>query len=122
MPRVPATDEFWPTASQELLARAALARDEEVALRAWREWSRDHALANMDPASMNILEERLRNRGSDSEDVINRRLGVARQEAAQWRHFDYLLVSDTPEEDTRRGLAILQAERMRPRRAVPPEL
>ena len=56
------------------------------------------------------------------EDVIARRLAVARQEAAQWRHFDYLLVSGTPEEDTRRALALLQVERMRSRRAVPPEL
>lgn len=74
------------------------------------------------PATLGILEERLRRRASDSEEVIARRLGVARQEAAQWRHFDYLLVSGTPEEDTRRALTILQSERMRPKRAVPPGL
>jgi guanylate kinase len=74
------------------------------------------------PPTLDILEQRLRARASDSEEVINRRLGVARQEAAQWRHFDYLLVSTTPEEDTRRGLSILEVERLRPRRAIPPQL
>jgi guanylate kinase len=74
------------------------------------------------PPSMALLEKRLRKRASDSEEVIQRRLSIARQEAAQWRHFDYLLVSGTPEEDTRRAQAILDAERMRPRRAIPPQL
>lgn len=74
------------------------------------------------PRNMEILEQRLRARASDSEEVISRRLGVARQEAAQWRHFDYLLVSTTPEEDARRGSAILQVEKMRPRRAEAPRL
>lgn len=72
--------------------------------------------------TMAVLEQRLRQRASDSEEIIARRLNVARQEAAQWRHFDYLLLSGTPEEDTQRALSILQAERLRPRRAVPPEL
>lgn len=74
------------------------------------------------PPSMDMLEQRLRKRASDSDEVIVRRLGVARQEAAQWRHFDYLLVSQTPKEDTRRAQAIVEAERMRPRRSVPPKL
>lgn len=74
------------------------------------------------PPTLDVLEQRLRRRASDDDEVIARRLGVARQEAAQWRHFDYLLVSGTPEEDTLRAFAILQAERMRPRRAVPPQL
>lgn len=74
------------------------------------------------PLTLAILEQRLRTRASDSEEMISRRLGVARQEAAQWRHFDYLLVSTTLEEDTRRALAIRRVERMRPCRAVPPQL
>jgi len=65
------------------------------------------------PPTMEIAEKRLRKRGSDSEEVIQRRLAVARQEAAQWRHFDYLLLSGTPEEDTSKAMAILMAERMR---------
>jgi guanylate kinase len=74
------------------------------------------------PPSLEILEKRLRHRATDSEEVIQRRLGVARQEAAEWIHFHYLLVSGTPEEDLRRAMTILAAERMRTGRCSPPPL
>ena len=73
------------------------------------------------PPSISILETRLRNRGTDSPGVIQKRLGVARQEIAQWKNFDYLLVSDTIKEDLRRMLAIVEAEKMRVSRAQAPE-
>jgi len=47
---------------------------------------------------------------------------VARQEIAQWRNFDYLVMSDSIEEDLRRVLAIVEAEKLRGSRAVAPEL
>lgn len=74
------------------------------------------------PPSMTILEERLRRRATDSEGVIQKRLAVARQEVGQWKNFDYLLLSSTIAEDLRRMLAIVEAEKMRPMRAQPPEL
>jgi guanylate kinase len=73
------------------------------------------------PPSMSVLEGRLRGRGTDSETVIQKRLSVARQEIAQWRHFDYLLISATISEDLRRMLAIVEAEKMRSARAAAPE-
>ncbi len=73
------------------------------------------------PPSIRILEERLRKRGTDSAAVIQKRLGVARQELAEWRHYDYLLLSTTIEEDLRRMLVILEAEKMRTGRAQAPE-
>lgn len=73
------------------------------------------------PPSLAVLEERLRRRGTDSAAVIQKRLSVARQELAQWKHFDYLLLSGTIAEDLRRMLAIVQAEQMRATRAVAPE-
>jgi len=73
------------------------------------------------PPSINVLEQRLRKRGTDSPAVIQKRLGVARQEIAQWKHFDYLLLSDSIEEDLRRMLAIIEAEKMRTSRVQPPE-
>ena len=48
-------------------------------------------------------------------------LGVARQEIAQWKNFDYLLISTSMEEDLRRMLAIVDAEKMRTARARAPE-
>ena len=73
------------------------------------------------PPSMSIVEERLRKRGTDAPAVIQRRLSVARQEIAQWKHFDYLLLSGSIEEDLRRMLAILEAEKLRSLRVQSPE-
>ena len=73
------------------------------------------------PPSMEIIQERLRRRGTDAEAVIQRRLGVARQEIAQWKNFDYLLLSTTMQEDLRRMLAIVEAEKMRSARVQAPE-
>jgi len=65
------------------------------------------------PPSLSIVEERLRKRGTDSPAVIQTRLSVAREEIAHWRHFDYLLLSTSVEEDLRRMQAIIEAEEMR---------
>jgi len=73
------------------------------------------------PPSMEIVERRLRTRGTDSEAVIQKRLSVARQEIAQWKNFDYLLLSSSIEEDLRRMLAIVEAEKMRSARVQAPE-
>jgi guanylate kinase len=74
------------------------------------------------PLSLEVLEERLRKRGTDSHAVIQKRLGVARQEIAQWKNFDYLLMSTSISEDLRRMLAIIEAEKMRTARAQAPEV
>jgi guanylate kinase len=73
------------------------------------------------PPTMEMVEGRLRKRGTDAEAVIQKRLGVARQEIAQWKNFDYLLLSSTIPEDVRRMLAILEAEKLRSVRAQAPE-
>lgn len=72
------------------------------------------------PPSMAVLEGRLRKRGTDSEAVIQKRLAVARQEVAQWKHYDYLLISGTIAEDLRRMQAIIEAEKMRGARSPAP--
>jgi guanylate kinase len=73
------------------------------------------------PTPLTILEERLKKRGADAEAVIQKRLTVAKQEIAQWKNFDYLLLSTTKQEDLRRTLAIVEAEKMRSARSQPPE-
>ena len=73
------------------------------------------------PPSVTVLEQRLRKRGTDSDSAIQKRLAVARQEIAQWKHFDYLLLSDTIERDVNRALAIVEAEKMRSGRCQAPE-
>jgi len=73
------------------------------------------------PPTLEILESRLKKRGQDSPAVIQKRLSVARQEIAQWKHFDYLIISTTIQEDLRRMVAVIEAEKMRQCRAKPPE-
>jgi len=73
------------------------------------------------PASIAVLEQRLRKRGTDSDEVIARRLSAARGEIAQWTAFDYLLVSGSVQEDLRRMLAILEVEKLRTGRSAAPE-
>jgi guanylate kinase len=72
------------------------------------------------PPSLDVLEQRLRRRNTDSEEVIRRRLSNARREIAHAAEFDYLLISTTIEEDFRRMQVILDAERMRSGRVQPP--
>ncbi len=73
------------------------------------------------PASIAVLEQRLRRRGADSEEVIQQRLQVASQENTEWTHFDYLIISTTIDEDLRRMRCILESEKMRSCRAQPPD-
>ncbi len=74
------------------------------------------------PPTLAILETRLKKRAGDSPEAIAKRLSVARQEIQQWKHFDYLVISTTINEDFRRMEAIFDAEKMRNIRAQPPLL
>ncbi|HXJ58005.1 MAG TPA: guanylate kinase [Verrucomicrobiae bacterium] len=87
-----------------------------------QELKRALVMVFLTPPSLAVLEERLRRRGQDSPGAIAKRLGVARHEIAQWKHFDYLIVSSTVAEDARRLAAILDAEQMRQGRAQLPPL
>jgi len=64
----------------------------------------------------------LKKRAADDPAVIQKRLAVARQEIQQWKNFDYLLPSSSKEEDLRRMLFIVDAEKMRSTRSQPPAL
>ena len=46
------------------------------------------------PPSLEILRQRLRNRGQDSEEVIEKRMRKARAEIAHWDEFDFLIIND----------------------------
>lgn len=74
------------------------------------------------PQSLAELEERLNRRNQNSPEDLARRLGEARREIASWSEFHYFIPSSSIPEDTRRMLAIVDAEKMRPGRCVPPSL
>ena len=73
------------------------------------------------PASIEMLEQRLKKRNTDAPAVIQKRLAVAKQEISQWKNFDYLIISTSKQEDLRRALAIVETEKMRVARAEAPE-
>jgi guanylate kinase len=63
------------------------------------------------PPDRNRLEERLRKRGQDAEDVIQRRLATAAREIENYSKYDYILVNDRLEESIEALKSILLAER-----------
>jgi len=65
------------------------------------------------------LERRLRARGEDALEVVERRLAMAKEEVACWPTFDYLLVSGSMDCDAARLEAILEAEKLRVFRSGP---
>jgi guanylate kinase len=73
------------------------------------------------PTSLSEIERRLKKRDADSPDIIRKRVAAARQEIAQWKNFDYLLISRSKQEDLRLALAIIEAEKMKVGRSQAPE-
>lgn len=71
------------------------------------------------PPSLDALRQRLLKRGTDAADVVERRLGNAPGELAEWRHYDYLVINDELDPAVARLISILDAERSRVRRLRP---
>ena len=65
------------------------------------------------PPSRDALEQRMRNRGQDSEEVIQRRLAAAREEMSHYDEFDYVIVNDVFDEAVAQMHAIFTASRLR---------
>lgn len=68
------------------------------------------------PPTKQSLEDRLRKRGQDSEDVIARRMLEAESEASHWVDADYVVVNDDLDKATQQIKAIIQAERLKKER------
>ncbi len=65
------------------------------------------------PPSLQELSERIHKRGTDSEEVIRRRLASASAELAYAAEYDYIVVNDIAEAAAQRVLTIMAAERCR---------
>jgi guanylate kinase len=68
------------------------------------------------PPSSAVLEQRLRGRSKDSEDAIQRRLQVAREEVAAFRDYDFVVINDELPGSVDRLRGIVLAERARLKR------
>jgi guanylate kinase len=64
------------------------------------------------PPDRKTLERRLRNRGEDSEEVIQRRLKNARREIENYSRYEYILVNEKLELATDELKAVVLAERI----------
>jgi guanylate kinase len=70
------------------------------------------------PPSRIALEQRMRSRGQDSEEVIRQRLDAAREEMSHYGEFDYLVVNEDFETAVCEMCAIFTASRLRRDRQV----
>jgi guanylate kinase len=70
----------------------------------------------MMPPSYAALEQRLRGRSKDSEEAIQRRLEVAREEVASFDEYDFIVINDELPSAADRLRAIVLAERARLKR------
>ena len=65
------------------------------------------------PPSREVLEQRLRARSQDTEEVIQRRLKGAAEEVRNYKQYDYVLINRELEESAARLTSIVRAERLR---------
>ncbi len=63
------------------------------------------------PPTIEVLAARLRGRGTDAEDEIQRRMAVAVEEMLLSKHYDHKIVSATREEDLAALVAIYESTR-----------
>ena len=76
-----------------------------------RERRRDARFLFLLPPSQAVLESRLRNRGSDSDDAIHHRLALSGREVKAVNGFDYAVVNDDLERCVEAVLSVVRAER-----------
>jgi guanylate kinase len=65
------------------------------------------------PPSMTALEERLKRRAQDSDEVVQARMAKSADEMSHWPEYDYVIVNRDLEESVGWVQGILQAERAR---------
>ena len=65
------------------------------------------------PPSRQALEQRMRTRGQDSEEVIARRLAAAREERSHYAEFDYVIVNEVFDTAVEEMCAVFTASRLR---------
>jgi guanylate kinase len=78
----------------------------------------DAVLVFLMPPSLVALEDRLRGRSTDADDVIHRRLAAARAEVSTAPAYDYVVVNRDLDETRQAVAAIVEAERCRASRVL----
>lgn len=84
--------------------------DIQGAMRVKEKYSSDGVFIYILPPSLDILSSRLHDRGTDAQDVINKRLSLAFSELALAHRYDYIVVNDVLEDAVEKVASILRAE------------
>ncbi len=63
--------------------------------------------------SLKVLKERLKNRNTDEQDVINKRVEMAKREVQRISEYDYLIINDDLDEAAEILISISKAARMK---------
>jgi guanylate kinase len=116
-------DNFYGTAQQSVLDKLASGTDVILEI----DWQGARQVKKMQPESSSIfilppstrvLEQRLRNRGQDSEETIDRRMRDAVTKISHYDEFDFILVNDDFDDALLRLKSIIIAGRMKTQRQV----
>ena len=78
-----------------------------------RELMPDGVFIFLTPPDLNELESRIVNRGTDSDEVIAKRMKPAREELELMKYYDYSVVNDTVDNAVQKIEAIIQTEHLR---------
>ena len=78
-----------------------------------RELMPDGVFIFLTPPDLNELESRIVNRGTDSDEIIAKRMKTAREELELMKYYDYSVVNDTVDNAVQKIEAIIQTEHLR---------
>ena len=65
------------------------------------------------PPSIKVLRERLEGRHTDSQEIIDKRMGLVLEKMKHWTEYDYVVICINPEQATNAIQKIIFAERMK---------
>jgi guanylate kinase len=105
--------EQYVTSGRDVILDIDVQGAEKIRAAADGVWAKCTQYLFIGPPSYGELDRRLRDRGTESEDVIDRRLLNARVELQNWREYDYLVVNSNLDEAVQQTHAVITAERMR---------
>jgi guanylate kinase len=71
------------------------------------------------PPSFDELERRLRKRGTETEETIKKRIGIAKIEMSFVKNYDYIIINEKIEKAVEDFGAIVEAEKLSVKRGIP---
>lgn len=83
-----------------------------------REKMKDAVFVFIAPPSINALYDRLKGRGTETDDVIKQRIEKAKRELTLAYKYDYIVINDTVDNAADRIMAIIRAEHAKTERSI----